>query len=119
METIKTEITLVLKHTDADAEEIQNYLPFGKVSVASEKSAGIGAEEIAQQILIGVAGAYTYEQLSFLFVKFKELIRNLIEKKENSGKSVEVIVSGISHKIENDQDIDKLIADIREEIELD
>lgn len=114
MSVSSVELALVISSEGCEVESIREKLPFGDVKVVSKRAAGIGAEELAQQILISVAGAFTYEQLKHLMIALKNVLAEELTSRTVSKRTrqVDVLFDGLSYALSDDADIQELIADI-------
>lgn len=75
----------------------------------------ISAVEIAVGLLISIGTSATYDLLKGSGGVLHKSLKNYLESRAK--KKITIIVNGIKYKIESDEDIERLVADIHEIVE--
>jgi len=108
-----THPTFLISLPDESHVALFQNLPGAESRLVREKATGLSAEELGVQIAIGLVGSLTYDALK-LFVSalrggFAKLLNGTGDMRPPT-----VMFSGIKYTISSEDDLNRLVADIRE-----
>ena len=117
MKRMEVNFYLLINSSDISVENVKEIVPFGDVEVGAKRSAGFGAADIAQQILLSIAGSYAYDQLPAIIDSMKNLLLKMLQNKAKEKNSIEVTINGTVRRISSTNDIEQLASELEKEIE--